>query len=217
MTKPYFCLVLLLLANLWFYNQGRSQPVSAEFDLKKYRKQIRKTRRKKNKEFKKSDHSPIPQKARKKFRKLAYYPANADYRVTAEVELTPDTEFFEMTTSDGKVKQYRQYALLRFTLKGQQLKLPIYRSRALMRIPKYRHYLFVPFTDLTNGETTYGAGRYMELYLKPNHTKTIVLDFNTAYNPYCAYSTAYSCPIPPQANHLAIKIEAGEKQFTKSK
>jgi len=216
MTKPYFCLLLSLLASLWSFGQQKVQSTPTKFDFKKYRQQIRKNRHKKNKEFK-EDHSPIPQQLRKKFKKLTYYPISTDYRVMAQVELTPDTEFFAMTTSNGKVKQYRQYAVLHFTLKGQSLQLPIYRGRALMRIPKYRHYLFVPFTDLTNGETTYSAGRYIELYLKPNHSKTIVLDFNTAYNPYCAYNTTYSCPIPPQANHLAIKVEAGEKQFIKSK
>ncbi|OJJ21318.1 hypothetical protein BKI52_12210 [marine bacterium AO1-C] len=217
MTNAYFFLLSLLLASSLSFGQHNVKQEAAKFNLKKYRKEIHQARKKKNKEFKNTDHSPLSKKAQKKFKKLAYFPIDATYRVNATMELTPDTEFFEMTTSDGKVKLYRQYALLHFMLKGKKHQLPIYRGRALMRIPKYRNYLFIPFTDLTNGKATYGAGRYMEFYLKPNQPKEVILDFNTAYNPYCAYNTTYSCPIPPRANHLPIKIEAGEKQFNKSK
>ena len=212
MPQFYFTLLILLSMSLWSYGQEEKQE-APPFDFKKYRKQIRKAREKKNQEFKDPTRSPLKHQARRKFSTLSYFPIQAAYRVKATIELTPDTDLFAMTTSNGKVKQYRQYALLHFMLKGQKLKLPIYRSPALRRIPKYRHYLFVPFTDLTNGQTTYGAGRYMELYLKPGHGKEVVLDFNTAYNPYCAYSKGYSCPIPPQSNHLPIAIDAGEKQF----
>lgn len=199
----------------------QAQSSSDKFDLKKYQKGIEKERQEKNKEFKESDSSPLSPKARKKFRALTYYPVNPTYRVQATMEVTPDTKFFEMPTSSGKIKRYRQYALLHFTLNGKKIKLPIYQGQALMFVPKYRNYIFIPFTDLTNGKTTYGAGRYIEYYLPKNQSpqkdkaKKIILDFNTAYNPYCAYNTGYSCPIPPRANHLPIKIEAGEKQFKK--
>jgi uncharacterized protein (DUF1684 family) len=131
------------------------------------------------------------------------------------MQLTPDTEFFEMLTSDGKKRLYRQYGILSFELKGKSLTLPAYQSKRLMRMPQYRNYLFVPFTDPTNGNTTYGAGRYLGLYMPKQEEGNITLDFNKAYNPYCAYNSNYSCPIPPRANHLNAAIEAGEKKYKK--
>lgn len=185
------------------------------FHPKKYKKSLKRERQTKDREMKKGAHSPLSQEAKRKFKKLKYYPINLTYRVQAKVKLTPGTEFFEMLTSDGKKKQYRQYAILSFQLEGKQLSLPIYQSKRLMRLPQYRNYLFVPFTDLTNGNATYGAGRYIDLRIASQPTNDIVIDFNKAYNPYCAYSPNYSCPVPPKANHLEVAIEAGEKKYKK--
>jgi uncharacterized protein (DUF1684 family) len=82
-------------------------------------------------------------------------------------------------------------------------------------MPKYKNYLFVPFKDMTNGKETYGGGRYLDLETTDIQNDSVILDFNKAYNPYCAYSNGYSCPIPPKENHLAVSIEAGEKTFGK--
>ena len=209
MNKFLFALLPLLFVG----QLAQAQLDPGQSDV--YRKKIRKARKKKNKEFKKDEASPLSKKAKRKFKRLAYYPIDMAYKVKASMKLTPDTEFFEMATSNGKIANYRQYALMHFSLKGKQFKLPVYQSRRLMKMPLYRNYLFVPFTDLTNGKTTYGAGRYMEFYIPKDKTASVFIDFNTAYNPYCAYSPGYSCPIPPKDNYLDITLEAGEKKYKK--
>ena len=96
---------------------------------------------------------------------------------------------------------------LHFTLNGTDEQLTVFQNIDLSRLEDYRNYLFVPFTDLTNGEQTYGGGRYLDL--EGPLGDTVELDFNRAYNPYCAYGGRYSCPIPPQENHLEVSVEAG--------
>lgn len=209
MPKTLLLLISLLLIGSFAQAQLTLETGGA------YKRKIRKARKKKNKKFKRNIDSPLSKVAQQKFRKLSYFPINPDYQVKARVELTPGTVFFEMVTSNGQKKHYRPYAILHFVLKGKKFSLPIYQSHQLMRIPTYRNYRFVPFTDLSNGNTTYGAGRYIELYIKNPQATEVILDFNTAYNPYCAYSPNYSCPIPPKANHLNMRIEAGEKKFEK--
>ena len=107
-----------------------------------------------------------------------------------------------------------QPAVTFFKLKGKKFKLNVYQSQDLSRKPEYADYLFLPFTDNTNGLTTYGGGRYIDLKLPLE--KTVTLDFNKAYNPYCAYSKNYSCPIPPASNDLDISIPVGVS-YNKSK
>ena len=106
------------------------------------------------------------------------------------------------------LKEYRVYGILEFTLRGKPFQIPVYQSQQLMSTEKYKDYLFFPFTDLTNGEQTYPSGRYIELEI-PTEGNTLIVDFNKAYNPYCAYSTKYSCPIVPAENNLDIEIPAG--------
>ena len=84
-----------------------------------------------------------------------------------------------------------------------------------MQTEKYRNYLFVPFTDATTGDESYGSGRYLEFYIADIQNNTLQLDFNKAYNPYCAYAAGYKCPIPPRENNLPLAIKAGEKNFAK--
>ena len=103
--------------------------------------------------------------------------------------------------------EYRVYGMLEFILDNRKFELPVYQSKQLMATDEYRDYLFLPFTDLTNDNRTYPGGRYIELSIPKGDT--IVVDFNQAYNPYCAYSKRYSCPIVPAENHLDIEIPAG--------
>lgn len=93
--------------------------------------------------------------------------------------------------------------------------LEVYQSPALMQKEELKDYLFIPFNDLTNYETTYAGGRYLDISRKDIKNNQVVIDFNKCYNPYCAYASGYSCPIPPAANKLNAKIEAGEKMFGK--
>lgn len=163
-------------------------------------------------DFLKSPKSPL-QKEDLSF--LRFFEPDSAYRVEATVQRTPNAEPFELPTYDGKKKSYVKYAVLTFLLNGKSCQLTLYRSLQLAQLPQYRDYLFLPFKDVTNGKETYGGGRYMDLRVGNIKDGKLLLDFNRAYNPYCAYSDGYACPIPPRENHLTVAIEAGEKQFAK--
>ena len=109
--------------------------------------------------------------------------------------------------------EYREYGELRFKLDEKKFKLTLYQNIKLMEKERYEDYLFIPFTDETNGEESYGGGRYIDFRIPKG--KEVVLDFNKAYNPYCAYNSKYSCPIPPPKNDLSIPIKAGVKAWDK--
>jgi uncharacterized protein len=163
-------------------------------------------------DFLKNPNSPLKQ-ADLAF--LDFYDIDSTFKVKSSFMRTTDKATFQMPTSDSKQKEYFKYGTLTFTLKGQIQQLNVYRSLALMKMLQYKNYLFVPFKDQTNGTETYGGGRYLDLKTTDIQADTLILDFNKAYNPYCAFSDGYSCPIPPQDNHLKIGIEAGEKIFRK--
>lgn len=143
--------------------------------------------------------------------KLRFYPIDEHYCLKAQVSICKNEKAFEMLTHNGKKKKYIKYALLSFKLKGRTYQLAAYQSLSLLQDPKYQHYLFVPFNDATNYETSYAGGRYIDLSSSDIKNGQVVLDFNKAYNPYCAYAEGYSCPLPPTENRLECKIEAGEQ------
>lgn len=167
-----------------------------------------------NAEFKDPEESPLPEEEREKFVALDFFPFDPDFRVTAEFLRTPNEVPFAMPTTSEKKKMYVKYGELYFFLKGEEFKLNVYQSLELIKNEEYKDYLFLPFTDLTNGETTYAGGRYLDMKIPSR--KTVQLDFNKAYNPYCAYSGGYSCPIPPRENHLEVSVTAGVKNYEKS-
>ncbi len=170
-------------------------------------------RKNQNTEFRDSTQSPLKDEDRKQFDSLAFYPVNESFYIIADVILTPDSVPFKMKTSTDRLADYRQWGIAHFEIDSQRFHLPVYQNLRLLNIPKYKDYLFIPFTDLTNGSETYGAGRYVEAEI-PKGNK-LIIDFNKAYNPYCAYNDKYSCPIPPKANHLDVEIKAGELVFKK--
>lgn len=120
-----------------------------------------------------------------------------------------------MPTYSGAQKTFVKYGVVKFRIDGRRQKLTVYRSLGLETLPQYRDYLFVPFKDKTSGSATYGGGRYMDLKVSDVKDGNCVLDFNKAYNPYCAYSEGFNCPIPPKENTLLVAIKAGEKNFAK--
>ena len=146
---------------------------------------------------------------------IGFYPIDKHYRVKASFQKIRDTKGFIMNTSSGMKKKYFQYGLLTFTLHDSLLHLYIYQSEALVQQEKYKDYLFVPFGDATSGFTSYGGGRYLDFTIADLKNNALVLDFNKAYNPYCAYTTGYNCPIPPRENLLTVAIYAGEKNYGK--
>ena len=148
---------------------------------------------------------------------LRFYDADSTYRVTAKEELLSNEQSFIMPVFVGTGRQYVRYAILKFTLKGQPMQLTVYRNIALSAMPQYKDYLFLPFTDETNGTETYGGGRYIDLRDGDFKSNEIEIDFNKSYNPYCAFSGGYACPKPPEENHLQIAVKAGEKLFAGTK
>lgn len=145
---------------------------------------------------------------------IHHYDLDSTYVVRARIELLHGEQPFRMPTSDGTSKSYVRYAKARFQLQGHEGELTLYRSPDLFANALYRDHLFLPFTDATNGMETYGSGRYIDLSVDDIQNGSITIDFNTAYNPYCAYSSGYRCPLPPVENFLLIPIRAGEKSYT---
>ena len=162
-----------------------------------------------NTEFLDPAESPLSAAERATFKGLPFYPTSADYRVMARLVRDSTALPFGMPTSTSRLPLYRKYGELHFELNGQPQRLTVYQSLALLQKPGFIDYLFLPFTDLTNGHGSYGGGRYLDLRIPPAGTRTITLDFNHAYNPSCAYNHAYACPIPPAENRLDVAIPAG--------
>jgi uncharacterized protein (DUF1684 family) len=148
---------------------------------------------------------------------ISFFPANEKYRFICRFEKTNDAPWFPMETSGLIKKNYRVYGKIKFTVNDTTVTLNIYQSQDLMATQQYRDHLFIPFTDATSGEETYISGRYFDFEIKDINGDKLVVDFNKAYNPYCAYvSGKYNCPIPPAENRLTVAIRAGEKSFGKN-
>lgn len=170
-----------------------------------------------DKEFRTKTESPLLEADFDKFKGLDYFVTDTAFRVKAKFARVPDAKFFNMPTSTGITKRFTKVGTLTFGLKGKKLVLAVYQIEPQIRekFPEFADLLFVPFRDLTNGAETYGAGRYIDI--KEPKGSDVLLDFNLAYNPNCAYgSTKYACPIPPKENSLRIAVRAGEKKFAYS-
>lgn len=159
------------------------------------------------------DHEVVEGADKKYFQ---FYPINENLRVTARFEKATNNKWFSMETSGLQKKTYRVYGTITFTFHDTLVKADIYQSQNLMADSKYKDYLALMFTDKTTGDETYEAGRYIDLDIDDIKNNQLVIDFNKAYNPYCAYVKGkYNCPIPPRENYLPVAIEAGEKNFGK--
>lgn len=161
------------------------------------------------------EESPLTAEDLKTFKALEFFEIDKNFSIEAVFELTPDTPIFEMQTTTDRLPLYRKYGIAHFIINGKNLELSIYQNPKLMTSLEYESYLFLPFNDTTNGNGTYGGGRYIELEIPSEDSKTIVIDFNKAYNPYCAYNPKYSCPIPPAENNLPVAIPVGVKAYNK--
>ena len=165
-----------------------------------------------NKEFSDAETSPLTEEDLKDFRTLIFFPIDSTYKVKARFELEKNPILFEMPTTTDRLPIYKTYGKATFNLQGKEFILHIYQNQELIQKPEYKNQLFIPFTDTTNGIESYGGGRYIDVEIP--HSDTIIIDFNRSYNPYCAYSEQFSCPMTPPDNRLNIRIEAGEKIFT---
>jgi len=156
-----------------------------------------------------STTTPLARSERKEFPGIHHFPADLKYRVTASLEKFDQKDTVIFPTSSGKKKRYIKYATANFKLSGKKHSLILYRMADIKK-PEYAKLVFLPFTDLTSNNETYGGGRYLDLELTDENT--LVIDFNLSYQPYCAYShNGWSCPIPPKENFVNAKILAGVK------
>ena len=159
-------------------------------------------RRQKDQFFKQHPESPLTPAQKRDFTGLEYFPEAPELSFELLLERFPEPEIIRIQTSTGEVQPYQRYGKVHFQLGGQIAELTIYAN----------HYgLFLPFADSLAGKETYPAGRYLEPELLPDGK--VAIDFNLAYNPYCAYNDAWSCPLTPAENRLKVPIRAGEKIF----
>lgn len=193
---------LILLGSLLVLNLGAF--------AQSFNEQIAAHREKYKADFVINEHSPLKEADLKHLR---FYDADSTYKVIAKVTLLEDEKAFKMPTYAGTTAEYTRYAKLDFILNGKPTQLTLYKNVALSANPAYKDYLFLPFTDQTNNQETYGGGRYIDLKSGNITNGSIELDFNKAYNPYCAYSDGYRCPIPPEENDLTLAIKAGEQKY----
>lgn len=166
-----------------------------------------------NSEYKDASKSPLKKKDLKKFKGLDFFKFDSTYVVTATFTRTENSPSFKMKTTTDRLPEYVKYGELTFNLKGKAFLLNIYQNQDLITKDGYEDYLFLPFLDDTNGGESYGGGRYIDMRIPEGDT--VVIDFNSAYNPYCAYNETYSCPIVPRENYLDVEVRAGVKKFEK--
>ncbi|MDX1412749.1 MAG: DUF1684 domain-containing protein [Candidatus Promineifilaceae bacterium] len=154
--------------------------------------------------------SPLDWQQKESFTGLPYFSENEAFVLDVEVErFAVDEPLIEIATNTGDIRPYRRWGRFSFAVDGEQAALVIYSD-------EHGHELFLPFKDKTNGKESYGAGRYLENHrpgLRHLVGNRLEIDFNYAYNPYCAYNESYSCPLPPAENWLKVPIRAGEKKF----
>ncbi|WP_312397994.1 DUF1684 domain-containing protein [Chryseobacterium sp.] len=192
-------ILLLILFPLFAFSQ---KMVSKDVvEIKKFQEDL-------NAEYLNPKETPLRGDNFTNFKGHPFFPFDLKYKVTAIFTKTKDAKPFDLPTSSGKAKSYREYGKATFELDGKSYTLTLYQSLDLIKQKKYKNYLFLPFRDATNEKETYGGGKYMDLTIPKGNT--IILDFNKSYQPFCAYNAYdYNCPIVPEENKLPVEIRAG--------
>jgi len=179
-----------------------------------YAEQIAKTREKKDHELAHRKKSPLQKVDRKHFHGLNYYPIDEAWKKSADFSRNISHDTLDIMTSSGRIKQFERYG--RFIIEHEATKDTLFGYKRIWPegyVYEGDPYLFIPFTDFTTGSECYGGGRYMDIPIPADDATTVEIDFNTCYNPYCAYGGGFSCPIPPKENDLHWKVEAGEQNY----
>lgn len=180
--------------------------------MDEWKEELEWERREKDRFFVLNQQSPIPPEERSKFKGLSYYPPDPNFRFELELHEHGDKKIIEIEDTKGNVRQFLRWGEFRFAIGNENCALQAYKG------DPEEEGLFLPFRDATNGKETYGAGRYLDLDLRDRtEDGKWLLDFNRAYNPWCAYSEDYACPFVPPENWLKVPIEAGEKSYIKNK
>ena len=195
MKKFIYIVGILIIVVSVMYN------FSASIDPETYREEIQEARDETDRFMRYSEDSPFPEGS---FDSLRYFPPDLDFRIVAEFEAPENPPIIKLGTNDGLTEEYLTYGFARFSMNGIEQRL-----RILENVEEEK--LFIPFGDDTSAEETDGAGRYLDI--EHHGSRTIVLDFNRAYNPYCAYVDNFTCPLPPPENLLTVAIRAGEKSY----
>jgi uncharacterized protein len=195
-------IVVISVISIVWYTTTTSQ------DDAEYRQQIENSRQEKNDFMKNGDGSPFKDSV-ESFTGLKYFDPNAKFRLVADLEPIEHPQMRVLPTSDNKEQRYIEYAYASFSIDNIPCKLLILE---VIDNGPYKGTLFLAFADQSSAMETYGAGRYLDVKKTPGAT-SITLDFNEAYNPYCAYSDSFSCPFPPKENILNVLIAAGEKSY----
>lgn len=198
--KIIFLLIIAAMGFIIFYSLKGDEETREQYIAR-----IAEMRVEKDLFFRNHEDSPFKENSLP-FKGLNYFPPNPDFIVNARIVPIEQKEIITLATSDNKEKKYEKFGYAEFDLLGKTNRVLLFQ----MEEP-YADKLFLPFADETSTEETYGAGRYLELD-KPTGN-SITIDFNLAYNPYCAYTEGYSCPFPPRENILEVPIKAGEKKY----
>lgn len=196
------CLLLVLLVSSCGTRPNRLETLQ-------HKKEVLTIRKDKDRFFKTSPNSPLLTEQQMNFNELQYFPVDMTYKVAARYQRLTTPIEFTIQTSTGHERVYATIGRFDFSLANKNYTLFAYQEKG--QEPPGSGSLFVPFTDQTTGQETYGAGRYLDL--PEPVSEAAFLDFNLAYNPYCAYNYNFSCPIPPPENRLEVAIKAGEKVF----
>jgi len=188
---------------------GKKKGGETVMEIPEWKANLERARERKDAFFAQHWQSPIHPQDRPRFKGLEYYPPDPGYRFELELHEHPEKQVVRMAYTKGNEQDFLRWAEFRFKLAGREQALQAYKSNPEEEM------LFIPFKDVTSGKETYGAGRYLDL--EPDRDRTQegkwILDFNQAYNPWCAYSEAYTCPFVPMENRLEVPIQAGEKDY----
>ncbi|MFZ1702999.1 MAG: DUF1684 domain-containing protein [Saprospiraceae bacterium] len=144
---------------------------------------------------------------------LDFFPPDQSWKKKSTITLNDTSEIIQIPTYSGITKPYTVYGTITFFHNGQKISLKVFKSAQKPENPIYKNHLFLPFKDETNDLTTYGGGRYLELSILDIKNNKVELDFNLCYNPWCAYSDGFNCPVPPLSNHMKLVVNAGEKSY----
>lgn len=207
MNSKLFVFVILGFSICFFSSctQKASKPLlKADDILLQHREQYKQG-------FLKDQRSPL--KTESEVALLDFFNYDASFDIQCKVVKAENPQPFDMPTYSGTSKVYIKYGNAQCPLNEKIVSITLYKSAMAFQNPIYQDHLFLPFKDETNGELTYGGGRYIDLNIHDINNDSIRIDFNKCYNPWCAYSEGYSCPIPPKENNFNFSINAGEKSF----